>query len=269
MQRDGLEQRTEPGHSAGSPESLPALPAARCADKSLAFTSTLTSRLLTKSCWFCFTAPLKSGCWLRPWSAQTTSLLPSLLMPSCPTRLSKMLLLKHLSGISPVPLLHPPPFTWSILQSTGLVWSSALLLPECFLSFLCNELFLHPVLWLSPCFTAPQPAGQPPQPAHCFPERPVLRTALLGWSSKPAHECQNFSPALELDVCSHCTVHLLNINFKHCYAGVKYNYTHKLGKNGWGAVCSIRISCTPKLQPPQQPQIWTDSVMTGQIILPT
>lgn len=45
MQREGLEQWIEPGHSAGSPESLPALPAAHCADKSLASTGTLTSRL--------------------------------------------------------------------------------------------------------------------------------------------------------------------------------------------------------------------------------
>ena len=224
-----------------------------------------------ESCWFCFTAPLKSGCQSRLRSAWTTSLLPSLLTPSCSTRLSKMLPLKHISGISPVPLLYPHPFTWSILQSTGLVWSLASLLPVCLLSFLCKEFFSHPPLSaLALTLLHGTPTHRPASPT-C----PPLPRKTSAQDSPSGLELQNrpwmpkLLPALGLDGCSHRTARLLNINYKHSHARVKYNYTHNLGKNGLGAVCSMRISCTPKLKSPQQPQISTDSVMTGQIILPT
>lgn len=198
MQRYGLEQRTEYGHSAGSPKSLPALPAARCADKSLASTAALTLRLLPNPAGF-----VLQHLWNVLLGASQGhdqhklhffyTLFSVLVPPHCPKHCCKSTSLAFRLYHFPI---HP-----LYLFHLATHRSLASLLPACLLLFLCSR--IHPcVLCLSACVTAPRALP-----------RPVPKTALLGWVFKTTCECQNFSPASARDVCSHCTAPLLCINF--------------------------------------------------------
>lgn len=122
------------------------------------------------------TEHLKSGCWLRPWLAQTTSVFsPTLSSHTCPTGLSRTLLWSI--PPAPLPLLHPPLSLNYLITPRVMVFS---LTATHRLSLISLQSFLPP----SPHFS-----GSPHLTASlalCLsPGTPVLSTALLGWSPNP------------------------------------------------------------------------------------
>lgn len=108
MQRDGLEQRTELG-------TVPALPSLSQPCQRLTVQASPWHPLTLSprgSYWillvlFHSTSEIHPpGCWSRPWSGWTRSLLHFFLSLSFATRSSKTLPIKHLSEAVSVPLLH-------------------------------------------------------------------------------------------------------------------------------------------------------------------
>jgi len=156
MQRDGLEQRTEPGHSAGCPEPLPALPAARCAGKSLASTGTLASRLPPSPAGFVPRHLWNLGAAEATISSSyiSSALFSRLLVPlECPQRCRGSIPLAfrpcRFSTRRPRPIRLTS-------RGTGLAFSSRLRL--CSHCSAQSSARTHPsVPWLLPCSAAAQP----------------------------------------------------------------------------------------------------------------
>lgn len=235
MQRYGLEQRTEYGHSAGSPKSLPALPAARCADKSLASTAALTLRLLLN-----FAGFVLQHFWNVLLGASQGhdqhklhlfyTLFSILVPPHCPKHCCKNTSLAfHLYHfpIHPLYLFHLATHR-----------SLASLLPACLLLFLCSR--IHPVC------SASQPASQ-----HTVRSRDQCpRQPFWAGSSKPPVNSKT-SPLLRHEMYAPTAQRLCSALTSKCsFAGVKSSCTPDSGKNGWGPSAAKGSAVLQSWNPP-------------------